>query len=245
MAHESPRARGTSPTVLTVFFDLDGTLVETTEPFSAVFARVLRSLGFERQPEQVEVALRDCWPWYEAEVGRHRDAELEFWRRFNSRVCAALDTGERAREAGHAVTDAFRSLDATRLYEDALPCLDRLAAEGHTLGVLTARPDARRVLEPLGVVDRFSYLVDAFRSGSAKQDRRSFQCALDLAGIDPGEAIHVGDVYERDVVPARAAGLTPVLIDRTRSHPQNDCLRVHTLTELPPLIQDLGSELRI
>ncbi len=221
---------------LTIFFDLDGTLVETTEPFPAVFARVLRELGFERSVAQVKAALEECWPWYEEQVGRHRGTELEFWIGFNARVCAALGTGPRSEEAGARATQAFRSLDTTRLYDDALPCLDALAGAGHTLGVLTARPDARRVLEPLGVLDRFAFLVDAFRSGSAKQDRRAFECAIELAGVGPGRMVHVGDLYDRDVLPARGAGITAVLVDREGRSPEADCLRVQGLRELPPLV---------
>jgi FMN phosphatase YigB (HAD superfamily) len=221
---------------LTIFFDLDGTLVETTEPFPAVFARVLGEMGLERSVAQVKAALEECWPWYEAEVGRHRGNELEFWIGFNGRVCATLGTGPRAAEAGKRVTEAFRSLDATRLYDDALPCLDALAGAGHTLGVLTARPNARRVLEPLGVLDRFAFLIDAFRSGSAKQDRRAFECAIELAGVGPGRMVHVGDLYDRDVLPAREAGITAVLVDREGRRPDADCLRVEGLRELPPLL---------
>jgi putative hydrolase of the HAD superfamily len=224
------------PSALTIFFDLDGTLVETTEPFPSVFARVLGELGFEQSAAQVKAAIEECWPWYEEQVGRHQGTELEFWLAFNQRVCAALGTGPRSAEAGTRATEAFRALDATRLYDDALPCLDALTAAGHTLGVLTARPDARRVLEPLGVLDRFVFLVDAFRSGSAKQDRRAFECAIELAGVGRGQVVHVGDLYDRDVLPAREAGITAVLVDRQDRTPEADCLRVRGLRELPPLV---------
>ena len=44
--------------------------------------------------------------------------------------------------------------------------------------------------------------------------------------------MHVGDLYHVDVAGARAAGLTPALLDVGDLYPDCDCLRVRSLTEL-------------
>ena len=44
--------------------------------------------------------------------------------------------------------------------------------------------------------------------------------------------MHVGDLYHVDVAGARAAGLTPALLDVGGLYPDCDCLRVRSLTEL-------------
>ncbi|MGC1799227.1 MAG: HAD hydrolase-like protein, partial [Solirubrobacterales bacterium] len=41
-----------------------------------------------------------------------------------------------------------------------------------------------------------------------------FTAALELAGVEADEALHVGDTPEEDVAGARAAGIRPLLIDR-------------------------------
>ena len=44
--------------------------------------------------------------------------------------------------------------------------------------------------------------------------------------------MHVGDLYHVDVAGARAAGITPVLLDVAGLYPECDCLRVRSLAEL-------------
>jgi putative hydrolase of the HAD superfamily len=71
--------------------------------------------------------------------------------------------------------------------------------------------------------------------GVAKPGRAIFERALELAGADPGEAVHVGDSLENDVVGARAAGIRPVLVARDGSLPAG-VETIRSLTELPSLL---------
>ena len=49
-------------------------------------------------------------------------------------------------------------------------------------------------------------------------------------------ALHVGDIYHIDVAGARAAGLTPVLVDEAGLYADADCHRIRSIAELPPLL---------
>jgi FMN phosphatase YigB (HAD superfamily) len=49
--------------------------------------------------------------------------------------------------------------------------------------------------------------------------------------------MHVGDLYHVDVAGARAAGITPALLDTADLYPECDCLRVRSLTELVEELQ--------
>jgi FMN phosphatase YigB (HAD superfamily) len=48
----------------------------------------------------------------------------------------------------------------------------------------------------------------------------------------------VGDIYEVDVVGARAAGIRPVLLDTAGLYPDADCHRVQSLAALLEAVQD-------
>lgn len=219
-----------------VFFDLDGTLLDNRADFPSVFAQVLLDFGLETEPEQLQRALRDSWSWYEEQVRSHSGDELAIWLAFNTQVCRVLGAGSRAEEAGRAVTQAFGGMDRPHLFDDVLPCLDRLQERGLKLGVITARPNAPRVLKPLGILDRFRVVVDALGAGSAKQDAETFLFALERAGVDADAAVHVGDLLERDVLPAQAAGMRAVLLDRKKRYPEVDVPRIESLKELPGLL---------
>jgi putative hydrolase of the HAD superfamily len=69
--------------------------------------------------------------------------------------------------------------------------------------------------------------------GVEKPDPRIFRMALERMGIEPEDAVYVGDVYEIDVVGARAAGMRAYLIDPLMRLGHLDCDRIASLTELP------------
>ncbi len=57
-----------------------------------------------------------------------------------------------------------------------------------------------------------------------------FEKALEVAGLDPADAVHIGDSLEADVEGARAAGITPILLDRKGRHGDfTGCRRVTSL----------------
>ena len=68
--------------------------------------------------------------------------------------------------------------------------------------------------------------------GVEKPDPRIFQIALERMGIDPADALYVGDLYEVDAMGARAAGLDVVLLDPSGGHSGRDVKTVRSLVEL-------------
>jgi putative hydrolase of the HAD superfamily len=72
---------------------------------------------------------------------------------------------------------------------------------------------AAAALAAAGLLDAFEFVIDSGEVGVEKPDPRIFQIALDRLGVSPAAALYVGDLYEVDVVGARAAGLDVVLLD--------------------------------
>ena len=57
--------------------------------------------------------------------------------------------------------------------------------------------------------------------------------ALEKAGVEASEAVHVGDQYKIDAVGAMNAGIKPIIIDRNDLYPEiKDCPRIRNLDEL-------------
>ncbi len=105
-------------------------------------------------------------------------------------------------------------------------CGRRLVVVSNANGTLVA------LLRRLGLLDAFEAVLDSAVEGVEKPDPRLFQLALERVGAEPGTALHVGDMYEIDVVGARAAGLRAVLVDPDGLYPEADCPRVRSLLEL-------------
>ena len=75
-------------------------------------------------------------------------------------------------------------------------------------------------------------IFDSHDEGVEKPDPRLFRLALERTGAEARTTVHVGDFYHVDVVGARAAGITPVLLDAADLYPDCDCMRVRSLTGL-------------
>lgn len=88
----------------------------------------------------------------------------------------------------------------------------RLRAAGIRLGIVS-NSDGRveSALEAAGLRDCFEVVVDSTLAGVEKPDPAIFHAALGALGVPARDALYVGDLYEVDVLGARAAGMNAVL----------------------------------
>ncbi len=110
--------------------------------------------------------------------------------------------------------------------------LDRLKDAGIRLAVVSNSDGrAAAALEAAGLLDAFEFVVDSGEVGVEKPDPRIFQIALDRLGVGASDAVYVGDLYEVDVVGARAAGLDVVLLDPQGAHAGRGVRTVRSIAE--------------
>ena len=84
-------------------------------------------------------------------------------------------------------------------YSDTIRCLDALTNMGIPMGVVSDIGwDVRRPFVNHGIADRFKVFVPSFAHGCEKPDRRLFQAACDVLGVELDEVLMVGDSPERD-----------------------------------------------
>lgn len=86
---------------------------------------------------------------------------------------------------------------------------------------------AEKGLSPAGI-------AAAEMAYACKPHREIFEAALEMAGVSPDEAVHIGDSISSDVEAAKAVSITPVLIDRKGKCTRSDVLVIRSLTELLP-----------
>ncbi len=124
-----------------------------------------------------------------------------------------IDVGDdelnRFLEAEHRVWDSAHELAATT---HAL--LDALRADGFALAIVSNAFDPPWLLhgdlERLGIAKRVDVAVFSSEIGRRKPDPAIFRAALDRLGVEPGEALHVGDRLYEDVHGAAALGIRTV-----------------------------------
>lgn len=91
----------------------------------------------------------------------------------------------------------------------------------------------RNLFERLDLAYLVDHIMDSAKEGIEKPDPRLFDQALRQAGAIASNTIHVGDMYHIDVVGARAAGISPILVDEANLYQDADCPRIRSIAELP------------
>src|SRR6266568_6037824 len=126
-------------------------------------------------------------------------------------------------------------------YEDVKPTLRILDKMGLKLGVLSQNrmtgSQLKEDLETRLIAGYFSAVLTSEDIGYDKPDPRFFEIGSNMMRLKKSELWYVGNRYHEDVVGARNAGITPVLVERGRRHRSRDCLAVTGLLALPPMLK--------
>jgi putative hydrolase of the HAD superfamily len=189
-----------------VFLDALGTLVELEPPWLLLRRRVPDEISDER----LVAAVRAEMDYYKEHAHEGRDpASLADLRE----RCA----GVLSRELGVDVT-AEELVEAVRMnaYPDAEPALRALRERKLKL-VVVSNWDCSlgSVLERCGLAALLDGAISSAEAGARKPDPGIFGPALELAGCEATDALHVGDTAEEDAAGARAAGIRVLLVDRS------------------------------
>jgi HAD superfamily hydrolase (TIGR01509 family) len=134
-----------------------------------------------------------------------------------------------------AALESLRAEHAERnLWRVVLPgvpqALARLRAAGLRLAVVSnANGTVATLFKDMGLDGYFDALLDSYVEKVEKPDPRLFLRAVSLVGSTPPRSIHIGDLYEVDVVGARRAGIFGALVDVGGLYGQFDCPKYPSL----------------
>jgi putative hydrolase of the HAD superfamily len=212
-----------------VFFDAGQTLLDADPPVDAVYRSTFAAFGVAASEETVRAAVRQTWQ----EVAERRargDAawaigagETAFWKRFVAEVFARAGGGELPDELLAGLVRHFRKAAHWRVYPEVPEVLETLRREGFTLLVVSNWDSSLPpLLEQLKLTPFFDDIVVSTLVGASKPSREIFEIALTRAGVEPSEALHVGDSLHDDYHGAKSAGLAALLVDREGRYPKGD-----------------------
>jgi putative hydrolase of the HAD superfamily len=221
--------------VRAVVFDLDDTLLDHRGSAATALGEWLPTLGVVAGERQVEA-------WFEAEerhfprwsAGEITHVEHRRFRMRDFLPAVGVRTGD--------------DDDLDRLYAGYLACyrrswttfddvdaaVARLRAAGIALAVLSNGLTEQQLakVEAVGLSGVIGPVVTAEEVGVAKPDPEIYLTVCARLGVAPGEALHVGDRYDLDVLGPRAAGLRAVHLDRRGQGPLDEVDRITSLDQL-------------
>jgi REG-2-like HAD superfamily hydrolase len=223
----------------TIVFDVGGTLVRLDyAALARVYARVARERGVildETRACAVLAELESEMPQRQQQrrVSLEQDNGKRFWDEFFADGFRRLGVQGDVTRAVTDIRERFQRGEFEALYDDVIPTLDALRAQGKRLGILSNfSSNLEDVLRQLGAHQYFAFFVVSAVVGVEKPDARIFDLTVRAAQVPRQEIVYIGDSIFHDVAGAQAAGLAAILVDRHNRHPEFEGARVRALREL-------------
>lgn len=217
-----------------VLLDALGTLVELQPPAPRL-RRLLAESGFEVSEERAGLAFTAEIEYY---LAHHLEgADRESLDDLRDRCAGVMREALGVPGLGHAAARrAMLGALEFRAFPEVPGALHQLRRRGVRLVVASnwdcSLPDWLADAALDGLVDG---VVSSAEVGEAKPRAAPFLRALELAGAEPSEALHVGDSPVNDVEGARAAGIRALLVQRVGEPPPGMHV-LRSLAELPDQI---------
>jgi putative hydrolase of the HAD superfamily len=231
-----------------IFFDAGNTLIYAHPSGGEIYEKVSTQLGAKGvSAELLSKRFVQVFEQYMSSIlsdskGIPSSDELDWqlWRRITFQVYQGIDglKGIDFDTWFQRLYDVFGRAETWRMYEDVKEVLPRLRSMGFRLGVVS-NWDTRlkAIIKGTGLEGMLDFSVFSAEVGVRKPDVRIFEEALKVARVSPQEALHVGDLYEEDVLGARAAGIDSILLDRQQRYIElAGTLRISSLNELLELL---------
>lgn len=194
-----------SPAYDIITFDCYGTLIDWETGIWEAFAQAAATDGGKLDRTALLRTYSEVEPALEAKPYRsYRSVLTETAKR----VAARLGWDLSQEQAGFLA----ESLPRWRPFADTNPALERLAAAGYPLGILSNVDDDLLAGTRHHLTAKFDLLVTAQQVGSYKPAHDHFLRARERIGAQ--RWLHAAQSYFHDVVPARALGIPVAWINR-------------------------------
>lgn len=236
-----------------VFFDFYNTLVRFWPPLDQIQQAACQEIGFNLEHEALNYgySVADVYFNRQNEIKplatRSEEERLEFFSRYeqilleNAGLSVTLDLARQIWEIAISVPKDFIAFD------DTVGSLERLKGQGYLIGVISnLRRDMDQLCREVGISNYLDFCLTSAEIGVEKPDPAIFSAALERAGVQPSQAVHVGDQPRSDLVGAKGAGLHAVLLDRGGWHQDVvNCVHISQLAELEELLLTAPDSLQV
>ena len=218
--------------MLTIVFDLDGTLIDTAPDLVDTLNLILAGEGLPAVPFATARNL----------IGGGARGMIERALAAEGRSCASAEMDRLY--AAFIKHYAAHIADRSRPFPHIEPTLNGLAAAGHRLAVCTNKLEwlSKRLLDTLQLADRFAAICGQDTFAMQKPDPEMFRLTVRRAGGEPAHAIMVGD-SRTDIYTARAATVPIIAVDFGYSDVPIATLQpdriISSFASLPAAITDL------
>ncbi|MBI3291934.1 MAG: HAD family hydrolase [Elusimicrobia bacterium] len=225
-----------------VLFDVGGTLDGDGIHWLDRFLALYHSLNVPRSAE----AITQAFYWAEDQLLRHPEITQMRWEpmlqrhvQYQLEHLGLKGVGGGMKGVARRLTEGFiqPTADLLRQHRELLAGLRprlRLGVVSNFYGNLSV------ICDEFGLAPLLEVVVDSAVEKLYKPDPQIFTYALAQLHLPADEVWHVGDSWERDMVPAKQVGLQTVWLTHNVAHRPEGMdaadFSIHSLQELPPLL---------
>ena len=228
-----------------VFFDLYHTLVTYDPPQEELEAGALKEMGVDVQPVALRSPIIVADEFIYNEIARrplsHRSQEekLALYMQHQEMILREAAVPYDTRIVMGLLGKMQQAQMKLVLFDDVAPALTELKKRGLILGLISnLEQDANETLNRLGLHLWLEIVVTSKDAGVNKPQPEIFLEAINRAGVQPAEALYIGDQYQVDILGANGAGMKGILLDRNDHYQRiKDSPRIQHLTEISGLLQ--------
>jgi putative hydrolase of the HAD superfamily len=226
--------------IAAVTFDAGGTMIFCDPSPAEIYAFHLSRMGRKVHADETAPVFRDAWAEMQrrtpAGVDRYNSdtgGERAWWGAFVRLVLERLEHDAPWEPLLDDLFAAFSKADVWKIFPETMITIESLARRGTKLAVIS-NWDRRlpEILRQLGLFEAFEAVTVSSIEGVEKPSPDIFRRTLDRLGVDPHEALHVGDSPLEDYDGARGAGLAAALIDRQGLFPDQSYRRLTRLDQV-------------
>ena len=190
-----------------ICFDIDGTLYPKSLMNKRLFILGLRHPLFSLKYNKMRRQLRKCQDTLSGSL-MSKEATV---------ICKNMGKGNKedivCKHLEAWIYEPMKKLyRSTKPFDGVLETFKIIKEKGLKIGLFSDFPLFNK-LESMGLASYVDYALSSENVGFLKPSVHCFENLLYNIGVEPAEALYVGDSYDKDVVGARGAGIDAILVN--------------------------------
>ncbi|NHV06175.1 MAG: HAD family hydrolase [Thaumarchaeota archaeon] len=194
-----------------ILFDLHGTIAYLENPISEIeVSDYLFSKGYEISPQQLKAT------WFFVAMVDYPKYGHKSWHSYLSRIFWRLETKVN-KETLDSIVKLFQS-SSYHLYPDGIDAVINAKNNGFKTAIVTtiASFQFKKAIRPIR--NYLDLIVTGYEARCDKSNPKIYKKTLELLGINPNEAVMIGDNVYVDIFLPKKLGIHAILLNRCKKN---------------------------